>query len=128
MKNIIQNIFFGFKDGKLKRLRYFIYTLITYALFIIAFFVFLQNSESAPVILSFLLIFIIFIYLSVLFLVKRFRDMGLPPLISSLTYWVLTFALWHFSRDDIYYSIMGVISLAICLSPSNSFSKERVRS
>lgn len=127
MKKIFQDTFFGFKGGKLKRLRYFTYTLISYIFYIIAFLVFLSNPESTPITLAFLLIFIIFIYLNILFLSKRFRDMGLPPLTSSLVYWAFFFALWHFARVDIYYAIMAIISLAICLSPSDSFAKERVR-
>lgn len=123
MKNIFQDTFLGFKEGRLKRLRYLLYTLVSYTFLIIAFYSFISNPKSMSIIFVFILTLIIFMYLSILFLAKRFRDMGLPPLISSLVYWAFFFVLSYFSREDIYYAIAAIISLAICLSPSNSFAK-----
>ncbi|CAI0994110.1 Protein of uncharacterised function (DUF805) [Serratia liquefaciens] len=123
MKNIFQDTFLGFKEGRLKRLRYFLYTLVSYTFLSIAFYSFISNPKSMSIIFVFILTLIIFMYLSILFLAKRFRDMGLPPLISSLVYWAFFFVLSYFSREDIYYAIAAIISLAICLSPSNSFAK-----
>lgn len=119
----MKNFFFNFKSGKLKRLRYFLYSLVTYILHLTSFIAFIQNPQSTPIALTFILMTLIFIYLSVLLLVKRFRDMGLPPLISSIIYWVTFLTLMFVASNEIYYAVIGIVSLAICLSPSNSFSK-----